>query len=201
MPPFLPLRTRPRRADPMGMPAMSTPTYWTVADVLALPDDGNRYELAYGKLLVSPSPRVRHQVVAGRLYVAVASYCEQTRVGVAPMSPGDITWGRDDVLVQPDVFVIAAAEAHLRDWKDFRQIPLTAEVLSHSTRSHDRFEKRGVYRDMRVQTYWVVEADEHYVEVWTPEAHFPAIERERLVWAPDGTHEPLEIELRWLFGA
>lgn len=182
----------------MGMPAISTPTYWTVADVLALPDDGNRYELVYGKLLVSPSARFRHQVVLGRLYRVVAEYCDRTRVGIAPMSPGDITWGRDDVLVQPDVFVISAAEAHLREWKDFREIPLTAEVLSPSTRSHDRFEKRGVYRDMRVQTYWVVEADEHYVEVWTPEAHFPAIERERLVWAPVG-HEPLVIDLSWLF--
>ncbi|MBK8247695.1 MAG: Uma2 family endonuclease [Gemmatimonadetes bacterium] len=60
----------------MGMPA-PLQEYYTVADVLALPSDGNRYELAYGKLLVSPSPVYRHQDVLGRLYRVVADYCDR----------------------------------------------------------------------------------------------------------------------------
>ena len=31
---------------------------WTREEVLALPDDGNRYELIDGELLVSPSPEL-----------------------------------------------------------------------------------------------------------------------------------------------
>ncbi len=50
----------------MGMPA-PLQEYYTVDEVLAFPNDGNRYELAYGKLLVSPSPVLWHQVLAGRL--------------------------------------------------------------------------------------------------------------------------------------
>ncbi len=39
----------------MGMP--ETIRRWTREEVLALPDDGNRYELVDGELLISPSPR------------------------------------------------------------------------------------------------------------------------------------------------
>ena len=36
----------------MGMPNLAKT--WTREEVLALPDDGNRYELVDGELLVSP---------------------------------------------------------------------------------------------------------------------------------------------------
>src|SRR5437667_5276640 len=57
-----------RGADTMGMVA---PVYYTADMVRALPDDGNRYEVVYGELLVSPAPRLWHQEVAQRLLVAL----------------------------------------------------------------------------------------------------------------------------------
>lgn len=182
----------------MGMPA-PLQEYHTVADVLALPSDGNRYELAYGKLLVSPSPVYRHQDVLGRLYRAVADYCDRHGIGKAMFAPADITWGRDDVLMQPDLFVIPRDEAHLRDWSAFRAIPFVAEVLSPSTRSHDRFDKRRVYQDRGVGCYWIVDAANAQVEVWTPDAQFPVVERERVSWWPAVSASPLVIDLSWLF--
>jgi hypothetical protein len=38
-----------------------------VDEVLAFPEDGNRYELAYGKLPVSPSPRFVRSISRLRL--------------------------------------------------------------------------------------------------------------------------------------
>ena len=40
---------------------------WTVTDLEALPDDGNRYEILHGELLVTPLPSSGHQGVAMRL--------------------------------------------------------------------------------------------------------------------------------------
>src|SRR2546422_499286 len=48
------LLTACRGADTMGMAA---PTYWTAEMVRQLPDDGNRYEVVYGELLVTPACR------------------------------------------------------------------------------------------------------------------------------------------------
>ena len=45
---------------------MNTPTSrssWTYADYARLPDDGNRYEVLDGEVLVTPSPSPRHQHV------------------------------------------------------------------------------------------------------------------------------------------
>ena len=82
----------------MGMPA---PLYYTADMVRALPEDGNRYELVYGELLVSPSPRLWHQALVGRFFLALSEYLRAHPVGHALTSPADISWG-PDVLVQPD---------------------------------------------------------------------------------------------------
>jgi len=44
----------------MAMPAIET-RRWSVEEVHAIPEDGNRYECIDGELFVSPSPVVRHQ--------------------------------------------------------------------------------------------------------------------------------------------
>ena len=43
------------------------PDGWTVDDLYDLPDDGYRYELIDGALLVSPPPELPHQYLTGRL--------------------------------------------------------------------------------------------------------------------------------------
>lgn len=182
----------------MGMQARANP-YYTVDEVLAFPEDGNKYELIYGELVVSPSPRKWHQVVVMRLTHLLLDYCGREPVGEVFNVDADLTWGRDDVLTQPDVFVLSPKDRDVARWEDVRNVPLIAEVLSASTARHDRFGKRVVYRDQRVDTYWIVDADAHLVEVWTPDAQFPRVEHERLVWAPIGASQQLVIELAELF--
>ncbi len=181
----------------MGMPAHDA-AYYTVDEVLAFPDDGQKYELAYGKLLVSPSPRFRHQDVVMRLGDPLANYCQRSGCGRVFNVAADLTWGRQDVLTQPDVFVIGPEDGAVREWSDVRRVALIAEVLSPSTRSHDRFDKRRVYQDRAVDLYWIIDPVAKCAEVWTPEAQFPAMEYDTLTWAPPGVTEPFTIDLREL---
>jgi Uma2 family endonuclease len=176
------------------MPA-HVPKYYTVEEVLALPNDGQRYELVYGELLVSPAPHLLHQRIVGRVFRVVASYCEREGVGEAFISPADLTWGRKDVLAQPDVFVIGSEDALVRTWEDVRRIPLIVEVLSPSTERCDRFEKRVLYRDRAVDVYWILDPNERLAEVWMPTSQFPIVERERVIWYPDGASAPLTTDL------
>ncbi len=177
---------------------MAAPIYYTADMVRALPDDSNRYEVVYGELLVTPAPRLWHQVLVQRVSLALGTYLEGERAGLVLSSPADISWGTD-VLVQPDVFVVAADEARTLTWSRVRTLLLVAEVLSPSTARADRFLKRLRYREAGVPLYWVVDGDERSVELWTPEDHFPVIERERLVWHPSGASRPFTLSLEELF--
>ncbi|MBA3895338.1 MAG: Uma2 family endonuclease [Gemmatimonadales bacterium] len=177
---------------------MAAPVYYTAEMVRAMPDDGNRYEVVYGELLVTPAPRPWHQVVVQRLILALGKYVEREPIGIVLSAPADISWGRD-VLVQPDVFVVSLDEARTLTWSRMRTLLLVAEVLSPSSARGDRFLKRLRYREAAVPLYWVVDGDERSVEVWTPGDDFPAVERDRLVWRPSGAGGPFTLGLEELF--
>lgn len=177
---------------------MAAPVYYTAEMVRALPDDGNRYEVVYGELLVTPSPRPWHQVLVHRLGRAIGDYLDREPVGVALAAPADISWGLD-VLVQPDVFVVSPDEARTLTWSGMRTLLLVVEVLSPSTARSDRFLKRLRYREAGVPLYWVVDGDDRSIEVWTPADDFPAVEHERVEWHPAGARAPLTVSLEKLF--
>jgi Uma2 family endonuclease len=172
--------------------------YYTVDILDQLPDDGNRYEVVYGELLATPAPRWSHQELVARLFRIVDRYLGRFPFGHLVMSPADVRWGQDTG-VQPDLFVVPKAVARTMDWRQIRELLLVIEVLSPSTRRADRFTKRRRYQEARVPVYWIVDPDAQAIEVWTPEAAFPTIQKATVVWAPDEAGEILEIDVPELF--
>ena len=86
-------------------------------------------------------------------------------------------------MVQPDLFVgDFAAFRKSFQWTDIQTLYLVVEILSPSTARNDRFTKRRLYQERRIPAYWIVDAEQRQVEVWTPDALFPVVERERLTW-------------------
>jgi Uma2 family endonuclease len=179
---------------------MAAMTFYTADMVRALPDDGKRYETVHGELLVTPAPRLWHQVVVQRLSMALGQYLDRHPIGQVISSPADISWS-PDTLVQPDVFVAELSEIRTLDWDNVKHLLLAVEVLSPSSVRADRFTKRRLYQEVRVPAYWVVDADRHEIEVWTPDATFPTTERERVTWRPEGAGEEFALELVELFRA
>ncbi|HET7564249.1 MAG TPA: Uma2 family endonuclease [Gemmatimonadaceae bacterium] len=157
-----------------------------------------RYEVVDGELLVTPSPRRWHQRVAFRLARALAEYLDREPVGEVLPSPADISWG-PKMLVQPDVFVVPLDEARQTEWSDVRHLLLVAEVLSPGSARGDRIVKRQLYQREGVPLYWMVDVDARAVEVWTPDAQTPRVERELLVWHPTGASTPFTLALATLF--
>ena len=177
---------------------MAAPVYYTAEMVRNIPEDGNRYEVVHGELLVTPAPRPWHEELVGRLYSALREYLQQEPVAHAFGSHSDISWG-PYLRVEPDVFVVPLEQARSLDWGGMRDLLLVAEVLSPSSSRGDRFTKRRLYQERRVPTYWVVDGEERLVEVWTPEAEVPVIERDVLRWHPAGSARPFELDLSQLF--
>lgn len=173
--------------------------YYTVDILDQLPDDGNRYELVYGELLVTPAPRWNHQELVLRLLRILDQYLQRFPFGHPVMSPADVRWGRDTG-VQPDLFVVPKAVARTMDWSQIRELLLVIEVLSPSTQRADRFTKRRRYQDAGVPVYWIVDPKAQAIELWTPEATLPTIEKTRVLWTPPEAAEPLQLDVPELFG-
>lgn len=134
---------------------------WTVDDLVGTPDDGMRYELVDGVLLVSAAPSNLHQIVLGELYAAVRAACPaQARVMLAPTAY-EPTRRRS---LQPDLLV--ARRSDVGDRPISAPLLLAVEVLSPSTRSVDLLLKRGVYAESGVDAYWVVDPVVPSVQAW-----------------------------------
>jgi Uma2 family endonuclease len=124
----------------------------TYADLEGMPDDGHRYELVDGVLVVTPAPGKLHQRCVVRLTALLLAAAGTGHEVLA--APFDYLVG-PATLLQPDVLVARredVGEARLE-----RSPLLVVEVLSPSTRLTDLGTKRLAYEAAGVPTYWLVD--------------------------------------------
>lgn len=132
----------------------------TVEDLEAMPDDGQRYELIDGVLVVSAAPGIPHQWVVFELYAVLRAACpDELKVLGSPL---DVL--APDTAVQPDLMVARREDL---TGKHLEVPPLLAvEVLSSSNRFHDLNVKFSKYERFSVPHYWVVDPDELRLVAW-----------------------------------
>lgn len=142
--------------------AISVPHY-NVDDLGRFPDDGNRYELLDGVLLVTPAPRAVHQIVASRIAAILGAALQRT--GHAHVvGPGAIVL-LPLTQLQPDILVYPARFSPSTDWAEITEHWLVVEVLSRSSRVYDREFKRDAYFALGVPEVWLVDVRDRSVEV------------------------------------
>lgn len=125
---------------------------FTRADLEHMPDDGRRYELVDGVLIVSAAPGRIHQRALLRLARLLDDACPaEFEVLVAPFAVGLA----GDTEMQPDVLIAR------RDQLTDRDLPgppeLAVEVLSPSTRLIDLNTKRERFERAGTPAFWVVD--------------------------------------------
>lgn len=182
----------------MGMP--ETRRDWTLDEVYALPDDGNRYELIDGELFVTPAPSYVHQRVAGRLSRLLGSYADAVGIDVL-MAPFEIRIeGPGEV--QPDLvaFPVPTDPASTR-FVDVTSLVLAVEILSPSTARVDRHRKRRLYQRNGVPEYWIVDAANRLIERWRPTDVEPDVFTDSMSWKVPAAAESLRIDLLAFFRA
>lgn len=181
----------------MGMPQANQ--RWTAAMVRELPDDGNRYEVIDGELLVTPSPVEVHQRAVGVLFGHLFNYLEPLGIGEVLASPADLELDPHG-LVQPDLFVQGLVDGKLsRRWNDGAPLLLVVEVLSPSTARADRTTKRLRFQRAGIPEYWIVDLDARVIERWRPQDDRPEVNAERITWQPVDAPEPLTVNLATYF--
>ncbi|MEA2703743.1 MAG: hypothetical protein QOD63_1688 [Actinomycetota bacterium] len=135
--------------------ALSTPIRsgrpLTHVDLEELPDNGNVYELSYGALVVTPWASTRHQAIA----TAMAAFLHTRRPRSKRVLVEAQWMGQPDLVKQPDVQVV---DDNLVGGPRIVGTPdLVVEIHSPSTKVLDLTEKRYVYAQAGIPSYWMVD--------------------------------------------
>jgi Uma2 family endonuclease len=169
---------------------------FTVDEVEAWPDDGNRYELVDGILLVTPAPVPPHQIVATRLASAL-SLLVRPWPDVHVSCPGAILM-RPGLKMEPDVLVVRAPTIEVK-WEDIHEHWLAVEVWSPSSVVYDRDIKRDAYLAVGVREVWLVDLEGKTVFVSRAGARPDVACTATLTWRPPMGGEDLAIDLSEIF--
>jgi Uma2 family endonuclease len=138
---------------------------FTVADLDHMPDDGRRYELLDGMLIVSAAPGWLHQRAVTELGFLLRQNCP---TGFEVMFAPFAVHFSDSTQFQPDLLVTLSRNFHSRGL----YVPplLAVEVLSPSTAMFDRHTKRLTHEREGTPSFWLIEPSarpaEASIEVW-----------------------------------
>lgn len=162
---------------------------WTTDDLDELPEDGHRYELIDGALVVPPSPTSHHQKLILRLGPALEPTCPPDL---------EVTQGVEVRIsarrsFTPDLLVVTA-EAAARGPSKFRpnEVVLAVEVVSPGSVTMDRVAKPALYAQAGIPYYWRIETQYGIV------VHTHRLDPEVEVYRPTGQFdEAIEVDEPW----
>jgi Uma2 family endonuclease len=151
------------RADMVAGPGQGR---WTYNHYAALPDDGKRYEIVNGVLLMTPAPNISHQEVVGEFFSYLRAHTRSNDLGRVFVAPVDVELA-PNVVVQPDIAVVLKANFDKVTESRIVGAPdLVVEVASPGTANHDRREKYDAYARAGVLEYWIATPEARTVEVF-----------------------------------
>src|SRR5690242_12040856 len=83
---------------------MGAKTLLSLEEFLALPDDGNKYELNQGELVVAPSASREHSDAVRQINLILSKFVNELRLGKIYSEPGcQLSGGTERTIRQPDV--------------------------------------------------------------------------------------------------
>lgn len=186
--------------------ALPQEKYYTYEDILNWPED-ELVELIDGRVYMWSTPTRRHETISRRLYLKLGNYLEGKTCEVydAPFGvrlfekKGDKPYNVDTYVV-PDIFVVCDPDK-LDDNGCIGAPDLVIEILSPSTRQHDRLVKLNLYQRAGVKEYWIVDPDEKTVIVMTLEdgEHYAPTAYSSNAVVPVSVLEDCKIDLKPVF--
>lgn len=129
---------------------------WTVGDLADLPEDGNRYEILDGSLLVSPMPALPHGRAVSRLHRSLVLQAPDAMMVVQNI--GVLRHLVSQTYLVPDLMIILD-ETLDRVGTALRpsEALVVVEVISPKREAIDLVTKRHYYATMEISQYWIVD--------------------------------------------
>lgn len=151
----------------------TTATLLTADDLLAMPEDGNLYELLRGELVSTPMSSYESSDIAAGIVTVLRTYAHASKLGRVAGADGAFILARDPYTVRiPDAsFVRMDRLPPPEQRRRFLELApdLAVEVVSPSDSANDVQEKVREYLDYGVQLIWVVHPLQRTVTVYRPD--------------------------------
>jgi len=129
-------------------------------------DDGKRYELINGELIMVPAPSTFHQRSHRDFNRIIDYFVMKNSLGEILYAPTDVILD-DDNVVQPDLMFISNDNICNILGNGYNGAPdLVLEILSPSSIIMDRNIKKELYEKHGVKEYWLVDLANKTVEVF-----------------------------------
>lgn len=149
-------------------PLITSDKIWTDQELMALPDDGNKYELVDGDLIVSNSG-LEHGYIAAILVSALCNFVIPKKLGVVLDSSTAFTMKTGNKR-SPDVSFLSKDRL-----QGLKKLPkgfgqgapdLAVEILSPSNTTAEIHGKIVEYLENGTKLIWVINPEEEYVLVY-----------------------------------
>lgn len=153
----------------MALPAKKSP--YTFADCLRWNEE-ERIEIINGEAFMMATPSSRHQEICFEIGRQLGNFLVGKKCRVYPAPFGVRLFEQDgdapetvDTMVEPDLSVVCDRNK-IDKWGCKGAPDLVIEILSPSTRRHDRLVKMNLYEQAGVREYWIVDPDTQSVQVF-----------------------------------
>ncbi|MDH4199714.1 MAG: Uma2 family endonuclease [Spirochaetia bacterium] len=137
----------------------------TREEYLDLEEDGFKYDMINGVLVMSPSPFFDHNDVLTEIASLFRNFLRKMHIGKCVVETDVYLPDGGDVL-RPDISVIlkenyGIIKGHIHGVPD-----IVVEILSNATIKRDLGVKADRYLSNGVKEYWIVDPDEKTIELW-----------------------------------
>ncbi len=155
--------------DPAGQPAWRVALFyprqgsWTEADYLGL-EGGPLVEFDKGCVEVLDMPSKEHQRAVQFLYRWLYQYVSTARLGEVFMAPLPVRLWQEKYREPDIVFVRSNRPEHL-GYPDGADLVIEVVSPDRESRRRDTVIKRSEYARAKIAEYWIVDPEQHQIEV------------------------------------
>lgn len=148
------------------MEAMVLDKKYTYEDLQNLEiDEGFFYELLNGEIMQRSAPALSHQRVAKLIFKKLDAFVEKEKKGEVFFAPLDVVLDNYNVL-QPDLVFVSEKNSEILFGDYVNGIPdLVVEIISPSSVSRDRIEKKNIYEKFGIPEFWLVDPKNEMIEI------------------------------------
>ena len=136
----------------------------TAADLAAIPDDGEQYELIGGEIIMVPPPATYHQDVLSFFIGKLEAIVRPRHLGKVFPSPTNVHAAKHEVY-QPDILFVRRDNLSIVERDGVHGVPdFVLEILSPSNAYYDLKHKKDIYEQIGVREYWIVDPMDNSIE-------------------------------------